>query len=298
MSFDQFVAVDWSASAKRNKGKNSIWIAACDIEGALHLENPNTRQAAMDRIESLLEEASAAGRRVLSGFDFSFGYPKGTARMLTGRAGWEAVWERIAEEIDDRLDNRNDSFQAAARLNGCFEGEGPFWGLPAGRQIEGLLPTRPREGWGQNLPPRLRYSEGEVPRAQEVWKLFYPGSVGRQALTGIARLERLRRRRSDVRVWPFETLEEDRRHVLAEIYPSLIEPCSGNGVLDARQVAAVALSLRDLSRSGRLDGYLNAPNGMPDRVRREEGAILGMHDQEGFRAVARGATLDYRVDGP
>ena len=86
--------------------------------------------------------------------------------------------------------------------------------------------------------------------------------------------------------------------MVAEIYPSLIEPCGGNEVLDARQVAAVALSLRDLSRSGRLDGYLGAPNGMPDRVRREEGAILGMHDQEGFRAVAREATLDCRVDGP
>ena len=164
MPFDQFVAVDWSACAKRNKGKNSIWIAACDIEGALHLENPNTRQAAMDRIESLLEEASAAGRRVLCGFDFSFGYPKGTARMLTGRAGWEAVWERIAEEIDDRLDNRNDSFQAAARLNGCFEGEGPFWGLPAGRQIEGSAANEAARRLGTESAAQASIRRGRGPQ--------------------------------------------------------------------------------------------------------------------------------------
>ena len=100
--------------------------------------------------------------------------------------------------------------------------------------------TRSRAPAGdRTCRPVADYAESEVPRAQEVWKLSGAGSVGGQALTGIPALEGLRRR-TGARIWPFETLGEGRRHVLAEIYPSLIEPCPGPEVLDARQVEAVA----------------------------------------------------------
>ena len=100
-------------------------------------------------------------------------------------------------------------------------------------------------------------------------------------------METLRRSRDDVRVWPFETLGEGTHHVLAEIYPSLIDPCPGDEVLDARQVRAVAEALRELDRTALLQQYLQAPDGMPDRVIAEEGLILGMHDPAGFRAAAQ-----------
>ena len=80
---------------------------------------------------------------------------------------------------------------------------------------------KPRSGWGVNLPANLRHAESEVKRAQEVWKLSGAGSVGSQALTGIAALEGLRDH-AGAQVLPFETLGEGRSHVLAEIYPSLI----------------------------------------------------------------------------
>jgi precorrin-8X/cobalt-precorrin-8 methylmutase len=288
--FDGYVAVDWSASATPTTvdAANNIWIAICNAHGTPELENHTTRERAMDYIETLLGEATKECRRLLCGFDFSFGYPKGTARMLTGRDGWEAVWTRISEVIEDCPNNRNNRFDAAAELNGCFGGAGPFWGNGLQRDVLGLLRTRPRCGWGENLPPRFRYAEGVVPRAQEVWKLNGAGSVGGQALTGIAALEGLRRR-TDVQVWPFEeTLGEVRSHVLAEIYPSLIDPCPGDDeVLDARQVKAVAEALQELDRLGELERHLRAPCDMPPCVRREEGAILGMQDQEGFRAAAR-----------
>ena len=120
---------------------------------------------------------------------------------------------------------------------------------------------------------------------------FYPGNVGGQALTGIAALEELRHRNDvDVQIWPFETLGEGRSHVLAEIYPSLIEPCPGDEVLDARQVKAVALALQELDRLGELKRYLRAPNEMPAHVISEEGLILGVQDREGFWAVAARVT--------
>ena len=168
--FDRYIAVDWSARAAPVLGANSIWIAVCDADGPPRLENPPTREAAMGCIGELLDEATAAGHRLLCGFDFPFGYPVGTAQMLTGENGWEAVWRRIAEVIEDCPNNANNRFDAAAEMNGCFEGEGPFWGLPPAWNIEGLLHRRPAP-WGNNLPPNLRYAEQMAPQAQEVWQL-------------------------------------------------------------------------------------------------------------------------------
>ena len=301
--FDGYAAVDWSASTQPVVGANSIWISICDPAGPPRLENPDTRELAMERINALLDEATAMDRRLLCGFDFPFGYPEGTANGLTCRAGWETVWERIADVITDCPSNANNSFEAAVELNTAFEGEGPFWGLHHAWHIEGILHTKaPPGSWGNNLPPNLRYAETVLradpnvdPKPQEVWKLFYRGNVGRQALTGIARLQNLRRSRSDVQVWPFQSLGEGRHHVLAEIYPSLIDPCPGNAVLDARQVAAVALTLRELDGAGLLQQYLQAPNTMPDRAIAEEGLIFGMHAPAGFRTMAAGVTPGYQV---
>ena len=284
--FNGYVAVDWSSKARRARGKDSVWIAVCDDCGPPVLENPATRQEAMTRIQTLLSKAAKENRRLLCGFDFPFGYPEGTARMLTGRDSWEAVWKRIAEVIEDCPNNRNNRFDAAAELNARFCGDGPFWGNGLRRDILGLPRTRPRFGWGENLPPRLRYAEAVVPRAQEVWKLSGAGSVGGQALTGIAALQELRRC-SGAQVWPFETLGEGCCHVLAEIYPSLIEPCPGDDVLDARQVKAVAEALQELDSLGGLEQHLQAPSEMPACVISEEGLILGMQDPEGFRAAAQ-----------
>ena len=83
--FDGYVAVDWSSKARRARGKDSVWIAVCDDCGPPELENPATRQEAVTRIETLLSQAAKDNRRLLCGFDFPFGYPVGTARMLTGR---------------------------------------------------------------------------------------------------------------------------------------------------------------------------------------------------------------------
>ena len=284
--FDGYVAVDWSASGRPKQGKDSIWIAVRGVTGTEAPSNPATRHEAVVRIERLLQEATAARQRLLVGFDFPFGYPAGTARKLTGRDGWEAIWSRIAEAIKDHPDNTNNRFDAAASLNDEFQGDGPFWGNGLRRDVPGLPRTKPPSGWGRNLPANLRHAESEVKGAQEVWKLNGAGSVGGQALTGIAALEGLRGR-AGVQVWPFETLGEGRAHVLAEIYPSLIEPDRGQEVKDAGQVAAVAAALQNLDESGELERHLRAPNRMPAAVREEEGLILGMQDPSGFQRAAR-----------
>ena len=273
--FDGYVAVDWSASGVPKTGKDSIWLAIRGWSETEQPENPETRAKAVDRIETLLESATAAGRRLLCGFDFPFGYPVGTARVLTGQDGWEAVWSRIADVIEDGRKNANNRFDAAALLNAAFVGKGPFWGNGLRRNIHGLPRKKPRHGWEVTLPPNRRHAELDVKRAQEVWKLSGAGSVGSQALTGIAALEGLRHR-TGAQIWPFETLEEGQSHVLAEIYPSLIEPKPGHSVKDARQVSAVANAFQQLDEQGNLSQYLSAPLRMPAAVCEEEGWILGL----------------------
>ena len=284
--FEGYLAVDWSANGKPKRGRDSIWLAMRGWGETAEPENHATRAEAVARIEGLLGRATEAGRRLLCGFDFPFGYPAGTARMLTGRDGWEGVWSRIAAVVEDGPDNANNRFDAAAALNAAFAGDGPFWGNGLKRDVPGL-PRRKPSGWGSGgLPPNRRHAESTVRRAQEVWKLIGAGSVGGQALTGIAALEGLRRR-TGAKIWPFETLGEGRAHVLAEIYPSLIEPDPGPEVKDARQVRAVAAALRRLDAEEALARHLSAPREMPAVVRAEEASILGMHDPAGFQAAAR-----------
>ena len=149
--FNGYIAVDWSASARRGQGKNSVWIAVLGPGGQLQVQNHATRNEAINCIDRMLTEATEKGRRLLCGFDFPFGFPDGTAQMLTGQDNWEAVWEAIGEVIVDGPNNRNNRFAAAAVLNGLFQGEGPFWGNGLKRDIPGLETGPKRPGWGEGF---------------------------------------------------------------------------------------------------------------------------------------------------
>ena len=273
--FDRYIAVDWSASARPSpqRAKNSIWIAVLGPNGQPEIQNFRTRKEAIDYIAELLNKAKKPSR-TLCGFDFPFGFPEGTAQMLTGRNNWASIWKLIADVIEDGPSNSNNRFQAAARLNGCFHCcEGPFWGRPPKTDIPALGTKMPHNRWGVNLPPYRRHVERVFP-GQSVWQLYGQGAVGSQALTGIAALEKTLRPRDDVEIWPFETLGKGKCHVLAEIYPSLIEPVLGEGILDQKQVHAVAIRFRELDQAGRLAGRLLAPEGMLAAVRNEEGLFV------------------------
>ena len=293
--FDAYLTVDWSAANAPKAGQDSIRLALAEHGGAgLRLacpQNPPTRAGARERLEALLDGLLKRGRRVLAGFDFPFGYPAGTAAALQlDGAPWPAMWELLAREIEDDAANRSNRFEVAERLNGRF-GRRLFWGRPAAPSYSHLRCLDPeksgdayRHGVGEKRLVEGRY----VPRAQPVWKLAYPGSVGSQALTGLPAVAALRRRFGDrCRVWPFQTgLKTLARRdlpaiLLAEIYPSLVEPRSARReVKDSRQVQAVALHLAAEDESGALARAFAGPACLSGverrRVEREEGWILGV----------------------
>ena len=84
--FDRYIAVDWSAANERRTGKDSIWVAERGPEGARLSLNPSTRAEATSLVIERLKAARAAGERVMVGFDFVFGYPRGASAAIAGAA--------------------------------------------------------------------------------------------------------------------------------------------------------------------------------------------------------------------
>ncbi|MEO0660788.1 MAG: hypothetical protein AAFZ87_04555, partial [Planctomycetota bacterium] len=67
----------------------------------------------------------AAGRRVLAGFDFPFGYPAGVAQAITGSDDPFALWQWLEARIEDQEDGSNNRFEVAEEMNRAFDGPGP-----------------------------------------------------------------------------------------------------------------------------------------------------------------------------
>ena len=235
-----------------------------------------TRHAARGMLMDLLAGELAAGRRVLAGFDFPFGYPQGYAAALTGTATAFAVWDWLRDRVCDGPQNANNRFEMAAAINARLPGLGPFWGRPGGLDLP-ALPDRGSLRHGHGMTERRRV-EIHVRRAQPVWKLYTTGSVGSQALLGLPVLAALRDRFGGaLAVWPLDPPARvaTARIVLAEIYPGLIdtavraELAAAGGIKDEVQVRLLAQVLLGAD----LPGLLTQVPDWPGRA--EEGWILG-----------------------
>ena len=285
MSFSRIIIVDWSASSRPAKGANSIWIAEHDARG-VHLRNPPTRAAAEAHLRARIEDALAAGERLLIGADFAFGFPAGFARALSGQARALAVWEWLASRLQDDAVNRNNRFAMAAEMNRALPGLGPFWFHPKG-QGGPDLPLKGSARHGHGLAER-RMTDARAGTAQSVWKLGGRGAVGGQTVTGLPMLWRLRAAHPGrVAVWPLEPAQ-DAPVVLAEVYPSLLRDQiaalpPGETVLDARQVRLLAQALHGMGAG--IEALFSAAD--PAAPLAEEGWILGTGAEEQLRNAAQ-----------
>lgn len=280
------VVVDWSANSTPKSGKDSIWVAWAD-GGIVRspAENPRTRRAALSLVAELCTEMDGP---VVVGFDFPFGYPAGTAaRLGLGTAGppWSATWAHLAEVVEDDHHNRNNRFEVAKDWNRRLN-LGQFWGAPGRHADAHLTVTKPART--VDHLPEYRHAELRLRERRahpfSVWQLLYTGSVGSQALTGIAALERLRRDPAlgaRVRVWPFETglrPPAGDEVVLAEVWPSMpevaerLEPAR-HPVKDAQQVIACAEWIA--AQRGSI-WTPSLPKGTETDVLAEEGWVLGV----------------------
>jgi hypothetical protein len=293
--FSAFIIVDWSAASKPTTGADSIWIGVLkrDVRFRMAFEsyNPATRAEAEKRLAAILDDLRKRGERAFVGFDFPLGFPRGFAAALnlSAETPWRAVWDQIDKMAKDKVDNTNNRFGVGAEINRRLTGGPfPFWGCPPKDALTTLQPKRIRAHGPGDLP-EFRHADLAAKGAASIWKLYYNGSVGGQAILGIPAVRRLKLARGEaVRAWPFETgfraLTEDAlagvEVVAAEVYPSLLKPQPGPGeVKDLAQVRATAEHFARLDEANKLAPLFGPPAGIaPDVVldaEREEGWILG-----------------------
>jgi len=294
--FNAYVMVDWSAASKPTTGADSIWIGVLKrdvrFRFAFESHNPKTRKEAEALLNAILDDRAKHRDRVLLGFDFALGFPRGLADglKLPGDEPWLAVWNQIDRMVTDKADNTNNRFGVASEINRRLTGGPfPFWGCPPRDALTTLQPKRQR-AHGPDDIPEFRHAEVATKGAASVWKLYYNGSVGGQTILGIPVARRLKLARGDrLKVWPFETgwralSEADLTGVevvMAEVYPSLIKTAPAPAeVKDLAQVRGIAEHLARLDEQNRL-GAVFAPDkataaDIVVEAEHEEGWILGV----------------------
>lgn len=289
--FQAYVMVDWSASAKPTTGPDSIWVGVLKrnvrFQMAFEAHNPSTRAEAEKLLNTVLDDLQRKRERTLVGFDFPLSFPRGTAAALKLQgAPWRAMLDFVSKEVKDLPTNVNNRFQVGAKMNRLMTGEAfPFWGAPARDEQTMLSAKRVREHGPDDLP-EFRLAEAAIKGPSSIWKLYYQGSVGGQALTGLPVIKRLREARK-VKLWPFETGWQklapadlaDTDAVFAEIYPSMFatKPNAGE-VKDEAQVRGACERFNALDEKGQLAALFGPAkdDARRETVEHEEGWILGV----------------------
>ena len=292
--FSAYVIVDWSAASKPTTGADSVWIGVLkrDVRFRMAFESFNTatRGEGEKRLALILDDLKKRSERALVGFDFPLGFPRGFAQALKlpGEQPWRAAWDQVDKMVKDKADNTNNRFGVASEINRRLTGGPfPFWGCPPRDTLTTLQPKKSRAHGPDDLP-EFRHGDLAAKGASSIWKLYYNGSVGGQAIMGMPAVRRIRLRGDGVRAWPFETgfkalTEADLAGVdavLAEVYPSMIKaPGLPGEVKDLTQVRTTAEHFARLDEANRLGALFAPPKSTPADVvldaEREEGWILG-----------------------
>ena len=290
--FDAYVIVRWSAASKAAAaGADSVLIGL--VRRDVRFRNTYSSQAAATRAEGekklgdILGDLAKRGERVLVGLDFPLGFPRGLAAglKLPGEP-WQAVWNQLDKMVKDKPDNTNNRFGVGAEINRRLTGGPfPFWGCPPKDALTTLQPKRTREHEAGDLP-EMRLTETRVKGAPSIWKLYYNGSIGGQAILGVPMVRRLKQKYGDeMKAWPFETgwgsagLEEAKL-VTAEVFtgPAEAKPAAGESK-DQTEIRAYAEQLAKLDDASKLAPLFAAPAGVDaveaETARSEEGWILG-----------------------
>lgn len=294
--FDTHIVVDWSARSKpspKRPASDAIWYCVVRDGAVDDLVYRRTRAEAAEALANLIRVERAAGRRLLVGFDFPFGYPAGVAAKLTGKPSALSLWHWLADRVEDAPDNANNRYAVAEEINRHYPGVGPCWGRPDGWDHPDV-PTTQSARTNEGHPPERRIADARAKGAKTVWQLAYAGSVGSQILLGLPFVLQLRDG-TDASVWPFDTglKAPDADAVLAEIYPSLLQPQAHadkakNEPLDAAQVRVTARALASLDTQDKL-APLFAPDVTAQEreiIEQEEAWILGLGFEDELRAAA------------
>lgn len=273
--FDQVIAVDWSGGNDRGPGPKADAIWACRAAHGTPEEPQYFRNRGLVEpwLADAIQNALDSDKRLLVGFDFPMGFPKGFAQALTGDAHPYALWDWFAQKIEDSP-KANNRFDVAGAINARYPAPGPFWGNALKRDIDALPRKKPRD-YAANGVTEYRQAETLAKGSFPVWQLSGAGSVGSQTLMGLPVLSRLRARfAGQIGYAPGHVSGEP--IVLCEIWPSLFVGTPPGGMIkDAYQVREVARRISALGPGAALH--------MLDAGPPEEGWIFGLGHEEELR---------------
>ena len=302
--FDAYIIADWTAAEGKKLGEQTLWVGVAkrDVRFRLYTETHNvaTRAEGEALLTSILADHRKRGDRVFVGFDFSLGYPVGTAERLalTAKPAWSAMWKFIASNVVDKPDNTNNRYQVAAKMNRLMtDNAWPFWGAPANQAQRWLTTTKPpvaaERSVGADIP-EYRATENAVRKGRlqpkSNWQMHGAGAVGGQTLVGIPMVRRLLESLgASAAVWPFgtgwralDTADVEPLSVLvAEVWPSMWPTTAAEGEFkDQAQVRTTAMAFAEMDDKGDLAAAFAPPKTatpeLIEQVEQEEGWILGV----------------------
>ncbi len=248
ITYDSVAIIDWNAGNDTGPTprKDAIWVAVASRD---HAEEPvylRNRVVAFEWLTALIEREMTAGRKLLIGFDFPFGYPEHFAAAITSSFAPMALWDFYAEALED-TPRRNNRFDLAGELNARFPGVGPFWFNGLKRDIPNLPRTR-KERTKDHGQKERRVTDSKHRGTFTVWQMGGAGAVGGQTMTGMAALSRLRAAYpGEIAVFPFDI--KPAPVTIAEVWPTVIDPAvhlSDDPIRDSAQVRLLAQSLARL----------------------------------------------------
>jgi hypothetical protein len=287
--FDRYLFADYSGAKSTYLQKKHIALADATVEMASRGEanvmtRCYTRESLIVDVQNRLAEATAAGQRVLLGFDHSYSFPVGFYETVTGEE-WTS-WEQLLSLLQQGGAGlppvgeaprvwAQQANQRIAALTGV-DGGGPFWGPNF------IQRKNPQFPFGTTRLVERRVTEASERRMKTIYQIGGAGAVGLQALFGIGYLARLRTwcREQGIFLfaWPFDGWElPEYGHVLVEVYPTLFNTGPRTDEEDAR-ACALGLAVRDLK--GTLAACFLPPHTADARERaRLEGWVVGVSTQ-------------------
>ena len=293
--FNAYVIVRWSAASKASAGADSVLIGVVKrdvrFRNAYEAHAAGTRADGEKRLLAVLDDLRKRNERALVVFDFPLGFPRGLAAGLKLEGDpWRAVWNQLDRMVKDKPDNTNNRLGVGAEINRRLTGGPfPFWGCPPRDALTTLQPKRTRDHEAGDIP-ELRLTESRVKGAPSIWKLYYNGSIGGQAILGVPMARRLKLKYGDaLKVWPFETgwtaLKpadlEGVEVVAAEVFAGATDakPAPGE-TKDQTELRAAVETLARLDEAGKLADLFAGPKGLAEAdsetAATEEGWMLGV----------------------
>lgn len=274
--FDQYIFADYSGAKKERAQKKAIVLAISSGGVEVSLTH-HTRDELFEVLKNLLHDAHQQGKRVIGGVDHSYSFPVGFYEIITAQP-W-SHWDQMLEMFENE---QGDMREWASRVNEQIKKRlqvdyGPFWG-PHFQEVRN--PNFPFHTTGMK---ERRLVEENCRKMKPIYQIGGNGSVGLQALYGIAYLARLRKYCKEQNIpffcWPFDGWQlPTRGHVWMEVYPTLYNQGKRG---DEEDASACVVEIAKLDSIGEL------------RRMCEE---VGLREEERLRASLEGWVLGVAAD--